>query len=361
MQKEYDFFELYAKFLNATLKGKRKGKNGKPLKQSSAQNYIYLQKMLVNFCATTGFKLKIRSSTSHNKREFMAAKKYWQRFYRQFTIYLFQSCSYTDNYVSTSIRLLRAFFNWIKTETAINPGEYYKHFYANRDEIPIFTLSQSQLQFLIFDKEFESQLSNPLKRIKDIFVVGCTTALRYSDLIALRQSNLQVFNGAVFLKTSSAKTSYNTSIKLPQYCIDIIAKYKFRNKQLLPVISLANFNVNLKKLFEKAGWTSEVEKVRTRKGIKYTIKNNRTADKRFRFCDMASSHMMRRTAITTMLSSGVSELAVKRISGHSDSSHSFYRYVNYVQEMMDDEVEKAYKKIYSYIDNKEDKPESGFF
>lgn len=356
MQKEYDFFELYSKFLNETLKGKRKGKNGKPIKQSSAENYIYVQHLLNKFCITTGFQLKIINSNFKNQREFFAVKNYWRRFYRNFTNFLFNNCGYTDNYVCTTIKLLRTFFNWLKSETAINPGEFYKNFYAIRDEIPIFTLSQRQLQFLIFNKDFESKLALTLKTTKDIFVFGCTTALRFSDLKSLKQTNILRQDNSVLLRTCSSKTSHNTTIKLPGYCIDIIGKYKSRNKCLLPVISLSNFNNNLKHLFEAAGWTDEVEKIRSRNGIKFTIKNKNASDKQFRFCDMASSHMMRRTAITIMLSSGVSELAVKRISGHSDSSNSFYRYVNYVQEMMDEEVEKAYKKIYSFIRENDSKP-----
>jgi integrase len=46
-----------------------------------------------------------------------------------------------------------------------------------------------------------------------------------------------------------------------------------------------------------------------------------------RFCDLMSSHMMRRTAITTMLILGMPEHMVRNVSGHTDNSGSFYRYV----------------------------------
>lgn len=65
----------------------------------------------------------------------------------------------------------------------------------------------------------------------------------------------------------------------------------------------------------------------------------------YRFCDLVSSHTMRRTAITTMLMLGMKEHLVKKISGHSDNSKSFYRYVNLVQSYLDNEVDVVFTKL----------------
>ena len=67
--------------------------------------------------------------------------------------------------------------------------------------------------------------------------------------------------------------------------------------------------------------------------------------KKYRFCDLVSSHVMRRTAITTMLMLGMKEHAVKQISGHSNDSKSFYRYVNLVQSYLDNEMDEVFNKF----------------
>lgn len=67
--------------------------------------------------------------------------------------------------------------------------------------------------------------------------------------------------------------------------------------------------------------------------------------KSYRFCDLVSTHTMRRTAITTLLVLGMPELLVRRISGHADNSISFYRYVHYAQQYQDQEIEKVYQQL----------------
>ena len=54
---------------------------------------------------------------------------------------------------------------------------------------------------------------------------------------------------------------------------------------------------------------------------------------------------MRRTAITTMLSLGVPEQVVRKISGHSPSGKEFYRYVLWAQTYQDQETEKMFEKL----------------
>ena len=54
---------------------------------------------------------------------------------------------------------------------------------------------------------------------------------------------------------------------------------------------------------------------------------------------------MRRAAITTMLSLGMPEQAVRKISGHAPGSKEFYRYVLFAQTYQDEETEKMFAKL----------------
>jgi integrase len=84
---------------------------------------------------------------------------------------------------------------------------------------------------------------------------------------------------------------------------------------------------------------------REKQGVTKEIKSNREKD---RFCDKMSSHMMRRTAITTLLILGMPEHLVRKISGHSTASSSFNRYVHYAQVYIDREIDKVHSKMESY-------------
>ena len=58
-----------------------------------------------------------------------------------------------------------------------------------------------------------------------------------------------------------------------------------------------------------------------------------------------SSHLMRRTAITTMLVLGVEESVARKISGHALGSTEFFRYVKYSQDYLNSQTDDYFNKL----------------
>jgi integrase len=185
-----------------------------------------------------------------------------------------------------------------------------------------------------------------LQQVKDVFVFGSTVALRISDLLALKRSNLRIAGGIYYLVVRSKKTNTDTQVRLPDYAVDIIDKYQNKYKTLLPSFNKVNLNLYLKKLMEKAGFTHPITKMRERRGKSKEIVR-KMEDKRttYRFCDLVTTHTMRRTAITTMLTLGVPEQVVRKISGHSPMSKEFFRYVAFAQSYQDQETNKMFERL----------------
>jgi integrase len=235
----------------------------------------------------------------------------------------------------------------LNKETFVKVGSFHKHLYVRKDEIAIFPLMPEELNFLIYNADFENSLSKRMKEVKDVFVYGCTVALRVSDLFRLRKSSLRITNGQYYLVVRSRKTNTDTLIKLPSYCIQIILKYKKYTKGLLPHFNKSNLNKYIKQLLELAGFTHEVIISRARRGNAIELRNSGSKNRVYRFCDVASTHTMRRTAITTMLCLGVPEQVVRKISGHAPGSKEFYRYMLLAQTYQDQEIEKMYEKLKS--------------
>ena len=107
------------------------------------------------------------------------------------------------------MKLLRAFFTWIEKELIITPGSYYHRFYKTHEDIPVIVLTPERLSFLINNKHFEQSLDRRLRKIKDMFVFGCTTALRFSDLTALNLTNIETIGENKYVVTRSQKTNTN--------------------------------------------------------------------------------------------------------------------------------------------------------
>jgi integrase len=277
-----------------------------------------------------------------DKRKLSSEKTYWSKFYKKYTDFLYCKRNY-DNYTGIQIKIIRTFFNYVNKDKGIVIGEFHKNFYAPKDNISIFVLTVEQLQFLIHNVEFEKSLGLYLQKSKDIFVFGCTVGLRVSDLMRLTKKNIEKRGNGIYLKVCTQKTMKEIRVKLPEYAINILAKYKGR-KFLLPVISKGRLNLNVKELCENAGWTNEVDKIRTVRGIPKKLNNE---GKKYRFCDMVTTHTMRRTAITTLLTNGVPETMVRKISGHSANSAEFYKYVEYAQSFIDIETDRAFSILNS--------------
>lgn len=343
--KEFEILPLFEKFVTANNRNKRTMIGGRKLSSGTKSNYQNLYDRLLDFSTTKKFHLRVRALNTSNKRIFNQEKRYNQKFYKAFTDYLYINRQQFDNTVGSNIKNLKVFYKWLNQEEGIITGDFYKNFYVWKEEIPVIVLQPEQLNYLIYDDDFDAKLSNKLKRTKDIFVLGCTVALRVSDLLKLKKSNIETIGSVTYLRTLSKKTGTYTKIKLPPYAVDIIRRNKNRTQNIFRPIGASNLNKYIKQLAEEAGWTYEYPKTRTRRGKPIVQYKNGVSGRNYRFCDLLSTHTMRRTAITTMLNLGVDEGNIRKISGHSPGSKEFYKYVKYSQSRVDDDLDIMYEKL----------------
>lgn len=341
---EYEILPLLKSFIGENRRNKRTQKGGQSLTSGTKRNYLQLYKLLSSFNLRTNYPLRLKSLTK-DKRVIKMERQYYSQFYRQFTDFLYDDLGHFDNYVGHNIKMLKTFLNWVSRSKGLYFGEFYKDFYVWKEDIPIVVLDSSQLRFLITNKPFHDSLPLHLQRAKDLFVFGCATALRVSDLLSLLNENIEIIQSQTYLSVTAKKTRKQSVIKLPDFTKEIIARNKNRGKRLFPITSSAQFGQNVKKIGEMAGWTNPVPKIRTKRGKPITQYKNNISKSPFRFCDLLSTHTMRRTAITTMLELGMEESTVRKISGHSPGSVEFYKYVKYHQERIDQHTDIMFEKL----------------
>lgn len=339
------FFELFKKFISDSAKGKRLKADGKRIKATSVEIHIYTQNLLLEFLQTSQFELKLYIAANLTAKETEQAKKYYKKFYTEFTNFLYKDKDLFDNYVGIIIKGIRTFFNYLNTELNLNVGDFHKKFYTHTEEVPIVVLTPEQLNYLIYDKELESKIPAHLIKVKDIFIFGCTVALRFSDLMKIKPENILFYNNAYYLKVTSIKTNTNTTIKLPDYAVDILKKYHKKHKTALPPHSNAWLNKCLKELAKYLNFTEPLIKYRTKRGVKVAVYKNKSKRQHYTLADHITTHTMRRTAITTLLRLGIPDQVVRKISGHAANSKEFFRYVEFAQEYVDEHTDKAFEKL----------------
>jgi integrase len=206
------------------------------------------------------------------------------------------------------VRLLKGFVNY-QVAKGVIPAIDMKNFKVVEEETDAVYLSEKELSAIYaLDLSDDKQL----KEIRDIFIVGCFTGLRYSDLSTLSPEHVGLENGNINLK--QRKVHKAVVIPMIDYVPKILQKYNYD----LPKTPSYIFNERVKELGQRAKLKQKIEVVRK--------KGKNREKKIFEKREMISSHTCRRSFCTNMylLSFPAEELI--RISGHN-SLAAFMRYI----------------------------------
>lgn len=334
----------FQKFITASATGRRLMTSGKKISSGTIEQYHHIYSLLSDFEKREEQILRIYFLNRFSVRNIQKEKNYWARFFKNFSSFLYRDKNYYDQYVGSVFKVIKTFFHYLVVEKAFPVGEFHKRFRIPAEHFVPVILSPLQLRFLIVDIAFEKSLSPSLQKIKDIFIFGCTVALRYSDLMQLKKTNIQYTNEGVQVVLHTQKTGTEVKIPLPDYAIAIMDKYRKKTgRYVLPRLANSNFNLQIKSLIKRAGWDYPLVKIRHKRGEPIEIKTR--LGETYRFYDHVTAHTMRRTAITTLLLMGVDEISVRRVSGHAPGSKEFYKYVVIVQDFLNAKIKEAHLKL----------------
>lgn len=237
------------------------------------------------------------------------------KFYNEFMDYLFYKAVKPDgtvglvtNSAGKVVRLLKGFVNY-QIAKGIIPNIDLKNFKVVEEETDAIYLNEKELSVIY---ALDLSEDEELEAIRDIFVVGCYTGLRYSDLSNLNSEHIDIINGNINIK--QRKVHKAVVIPMIDYVPDILKKYDYE----LPKISGYKFNERVKELGQKIKLNQKVEIVR-KKGNSRVIEINKKHE-------LISSHTCRRSFCTNMYLSGFPAEELMRISGHK-SPAAFMRYI----------------------------------
>ena len=173
-------------------------------------------------------------------------------------------------------------------------------------------LSMNEISRIYYYK-FENQDKRRAKeRIRDLFVLGCLTALRYSDYSTLTKENFQ----GDYLVKRTKKTNVDVKIPLHDYVKEIYAKY---NGRIPNGLCIQYVNKYLKVIMKEIGLNDPVTYSFTQGGKLVTVTKEKW--------ELISSHTARRSAATNMYLTGrMKTLEIMRLTGHR-TEQNFFRYI----------------------------------
>lgn len=139
-----------------------------------------------------------------------------------------------------------------------------------------------------------------LRKTRDLFLIGCYTASRYSDYSLLSTANIR--NG--FLTFTQKKTGNSVMIPLSPKVLEILE----RNGGRAPVVNHTYFNKMIKEVCKRAGINDPIQITRS-EGTKRITETKKKYE-------LVSAHTARRTGATLLSQTGISLKSLMLITGH---------------------------------------------
>lgn len=167
----------------------------------------------------------------------------------------------------------------------------------------------SRIYYFKFEKQDKRRAR---ERLRDLFVIGCLTGLRFSDYSTLTPDNFQ--DGYIVKRTK--KTNVTVRIPMHDYVKEIIRKYDGH----VPVgYNIQYFNAYLKVICKEIGFNDRVTFSYTQGGELKTVNKEKW--------ELISSHTARRSAATNMYLTGrMKTFEIMKITGHK-TEQCFFRYI----------------------------------
>ena len=205
-------------------------------------------------------------------------------------------------------------------------------------DTPIITLPISFVKEFINDTHQLYETFSPEHRyLWELSATMLVTSLRIGDAMRLRKDDL-VIDDAVYLVKENQKTGAMTTLPLPK---SLYSKYLYNlrhHDQIFTPVPSPNETFiirNFKQFFSQ--YPRMKEEVTYKKADHEGNKLMQTS----RFYDIVHPHMLRKTAITSMLANGVSLDHVKFASGHK--SDAIKRYQGWVDSTHKSEINNYYE------------------
>ena len=208
----------------------------------------------------------------------------------------------------------------LKIQSLVRRASQYNYAVDNTyDEIDLRTeptnavfLSMNEITRIYYYRFINQDKRKAKERIRDMFVLGCLTALRYSDYSRLTSQNL--INGYIVIRTK--KTNVDVKVPAHDYVREIFSKYA---GQVPCGLCIQYFNKYLKVIMKEIGLNDLVTYSFTKGGELKTVTREKW--------ELISSHTARRSAATNMYLTGrMKTLEIMKLTGHR-TEQNFFRYI----------------------------------
>lgn len=227
---------------------------------------------------------------------------------------------HSENHKHKQIQTLKVFLNEAYERGLTTNLNHTKKWYkVKKEEVQNFSLEQNELLDL-YNKDFS--YSPKLDKVRDLFLIGCFTGLRFSDFTEIKPRNIKSKDdGREYIVLKTVKTKDLLEIPINGIVKSILKKYKNNPPR---DISNQKMNQYLKEAFKSA-------KINRKVTVSKYDNKGKMIEVALPVSDIISTHVARRSFATIAYKNGVSTIDIMQITGHKKES-TFLKYINITKE-----------------------------
>lgn len=239
------------------------------------------------------------------------------KFYDDFVAW-FTAKDYSINTIGRHVKELKIIMRAAREEGLHDNGMIEsRKFRVLTADVENIYLTESEIR-AIADLDLSHNKHKDIAR--DIFLVGCYTAQRFSDYSTINEGNIRTLeSGQRVIDLKQQKTGNHVVIPVRPELQAILDKHENQ----LPKSYEQKVNKFIKEVAREAGITEKIEVSYVDNGEKKT----HLVDK----CDLVKTHTARRSGATNMYLAGIPTIAIMKITGHK-TEKEFMKYIKITEE-----------------------------
>lgn len=290
------------KFISDIKTGKRTTEKGTRYTTGTIKNYLGFQTQFDNYQKGNNRKLNFDHITIDFYDKYLA---------------FFNQKNYSPNTIGRHIKSLKVIMRAAKDEgLSENQDIERKKFKVITTEVHPVYLTQTEVETLY---NLDLSDNKTLDVARDIFLIGCYTAQRFSDYSRINAKHIKEVKGGKVIELIQKKTGERVTIPVRPELETILKKYDYNP----PHTHEQKANERIKLVCEKAKINELIEIEEIKGGLKVTQQKLKH--------DLIKTHTARRTGATLMFLAGIAPISIMKITGHK-TEREFLKYIRVTKE-----------------------------
>lgn len=332
----YDLIDLLREYVRMMRSGEMKKQNGMKFSDSSFRAYDNSVYHITGYSQIVG-SIDLSKFMFTDHASMRKAKARFDDYFKGFDNYLIdlQFVQTTRSNIFNNIVIM---LNHWQRELCITLP---KITFVPVCENPILALPSDFVSKFVNDShKIYSTLNKHLKYTWEVCATILITSLRVNDALSLSFKDFHREGDKLYLMKFNKKTGAMTHIPLPEKIRKVYDDNLAYNSDIYSMKGNSNMLYqNIPILFAMYEEMHDIVNVRS-----FGIHGEPLCETK-PWYKAVHPHLLRKTAITNMIASGIEDRFVKFASGHSPNSPVFERYVAFVNQRYNNQMEEYYKKL----------------